>query len=98
VVTSDDYVAVDVGLGQNPGTSQWIQGDFDFNGFVTSDDYVAIDVNLGKGTPVAPLALFADDPSAILALEQDDLITPVATDPVVKSKAPKKGSPAIRKS
>jgi hypothetical protein len=47
-VTTDDYVAVDLGLGT--GTT-WPQGDVDYNGQVTTDDYVVIDLNLGKGTP-----------------------------------------------
>jgi hypothetical protein len=62
-VTSDDYVAVDVGLGSG---DSWVQGDFNFSGTVTSDDYVAIDVNLGKGSPT-PLA-FAELKAEMIAL------------------------------
>ena len=53
MVTSDDYVSVDVGIGVG---DSWVEGDFDMSGDVTSDDYVAVDVNLGKGTS-NPLAL-----------------------------------------
>jgi hypothetical protein len=65
-VTSDDYVAVDVGLGMG---DSWVQGDFNFSGTVTSDDYVAIDVNLGKGTPT-PLA-FAELKAEMVALHTE---------------------------
>jgi hypothetical protein len=51
-VTTDDYVAVDLGLGTG---NSWVEGDFDLNGAVTTDDYVVVDLNLGKGT-TSPLA------------------------------------------
>ena len=60
-VTTDDYVAVDLGLGTG---DSWVQGDFDLNAIVTTDDYVVIDLNLGKGTS-DPLA-FADDQQAMI--------------------------------
>jgi hypothetical protein len=47
MVTTDDYVAVDLNLGTGDA---WVEGDFDLNGSVTTDDYVVIDLNLGKGT------------------------------------------------
>jgi hypothetical protein len=65
-VTSDDYVAVDVGIGSG---DSWVQGDFNFSGSVTSDDYVAIDVNLGKGSP-NPLA-FAELKAEMIALHTE---------------------------
>jgi hypothetical protein len=65
-VTSDDYVAVDVGIGSG---DSWVQGDFNFSGSVTSDDYVAIDVNLGKGSPT-PLA-FAELKAEMIALHTE---------------------------
>src|SRR5688572_23073550 len=61
-VSSDGYVAVDVGVGTG---DSWVQGDFNFSGTVTSDDYVAIDANLGKGTG-SPLLLFADEQDAMI--------------------------------
>ena len=63
MVTSDDYVSVDVGIGVG---DSWIEGDFDMDGLVTSDDYVAIDVNLGSGTG-DPLA-FAELKAEMVAL------------------------------
>jgi hypothetical protein len=65
-VTSDDYVAVDVGIGSG---DSWVQGDFNFSESVTSDDYVAIDVNLGKGTP-NPLA-WAELKAEMIALHTE---------------------------
>jgi hypothetical protein len=62
-VTTDDYVAVDLGLGTG---NSWVQGDFDLNGFVSTDDYVVVDLNLGKGTG-DPLA-YADEQAAMIAL------------------------------
>jgi len=58
-VTTDDYVAVDLGLGTG---DSWVQGDFDLNGLVTTDDYVVVDLNLGKGatSPPAGDEAFAD--------------------------------------
>jgi hypothetical protein len=65
-VTTDDYVAVDLGLGTG---DSWVQGDFDLNGVVTTDDYVVVDLNLGKGSG-DPLA-FADEQAAMIALHTE---------------------------
>jgi autotransporter-associated beta strand protein len=65
-VTTDDYVAVDLGLGTG---DSWVQGDFDLNGVVTTDDYVVVDLNLGKGTD-DPLA-YADERAAMIALHTE---------------------------
>src|SRR5687768_9290659 len=65
-VTTDDYVAVDLGLGTG---DSWVQGDFDLNGLVTTDDYVVVDLNLGKGSG-DPLA-FAGEQAAMIALHTE---------------------------
>jgi hypothetical protein len=65
-VTTDDYVAVDLGLGTG---DSWVQGDFDLNGVVTTDDYVVVDLNLGKGSG-DPLA-FAEEQAAMIALHTE---------------------------
>jgi hypothetical protein len=65
-VTTDDYVAVDLGLGTG---DSWVQGDFDLNGVVTTDDYVVVDLNLGKGTD-NPLA-YAEEQAAMIALHTE---------------------------
>jgi hypothetical protein len=65
-VTTDDYVAVDLGLGTG---DSWVQGDFDLNGQVTTDDYVVVDLNLGKGTD-NPLA-YAEEQAAMIALHTE---------------------------
>jgi hypothetical protein len=65
-VTTDDYVAVDLGLGTG---DSWVQGDFDLNGVVTTDDYVVVDLNLGKGSD-NPLA-YADEQAAMIALHTE---------------------------
>jgi hypothetical protein len=66
MVTTDDYVAVDLGLGTG---NSWVQGDFDLNGIVTTDDYVVVDLNLGKGT-TNPLA-YAGEQIAMIALHTE---------------------------
>jgi hypothetical protein len=65
-VTTDDYVAVDLGLGTG---DSWVEGDFDLNGIVTTDDYVVVDLNLGKGTD-NPLA-YAEEQAAMIALHTE---------------------------
>jgi autotransporter-associated beta strand protein len=65
-VTTDDYVAVDLGLGTG---DSWVQGDFDLNGVVTTDDYVVVDLNLGKGSG-DPLA-YAEEQAAMIALHTE---------------------------
>src|SRR5688500_13939513 len=65
-VTTDDYVAVDLGLGTG---DSWVQGDFDLNGQVTTDDYVVVDLNLGKGSG-DPLA-YAEEQAAMIALHTE---------------------------
>ena len=65
-VTTDDYVAVDLGLGTG---DSWVQGDFDLNGSVTTDDYVVVDLNLGKGTD-NPL-VYAEEQAAMIALHTE---------------------------
>jgi hypothetical protein len=65
-VTTDDYVAVDLGLGTG---DSWVQGDFDLNGVVTTDDYVVVDLNLGKGSG-DPLA-YSDEQAAMIALHTE---------------------------
>jgi hypothetical protein len=65
-VTTDDYVAVDLGLGTG---DSWVQGDFDLNGVVTTDDYVVVDLNLGKGTD-NPLA-YAEERAEMIALHTE---------------------------
>jgi autotransporter-associated beta strand protein len=65
-VTTDDYVAVDLGLGTG---DSWVQGDFDLNGIVTTDDYVVVDLNLGKGSG-DPLA-YAEEQAAMIALHTE---------------------------
>ena len=52
MVTSDDYLAVDLNLGIG---DDWIDGDFNMDGAVTGDNYLAVDANLGKGS-ANPLA------------------------------------------
>jgi len=65
MVTGDDYLAVDAGLGT--GTS-WLDGDFNLDNVVTGDDYLAVDANLGKGT-ATPLtwAALKDEMAALHA-------------------------------
>ena len=65
-VTTDDYVAIDLGLGTG---DSWVQGDVDVNGFVSTDDYVVVDLNLGKGTST-PLA-WAETQAAMIALHTE---------------------------
>jgi hypothetical protein len=65
-VTTDDYVAVDLGLGEG---DSWVEGDLDISGVVTTDDYVVIDLNLGSGTD-DPLA-FAEEQAAMIALHAE---------------------------
>jgi autotransporter-associated beta strand protein len=65
-VTTDDYVAIDLGLGTG---DTWAEGDVDLSGSVTTDDYVAVDLNLGKGT-ADPSAL-ADERAERIALHAE---------------------------
>jgi hypothetical protein len=81
-VTTDDYVAVDLGLGT--GTS-WVEGDVDYSGQVTTDDYVVIDLNLGKGMDAPAMASF-DEPVVFSdsPLAQDTSLVDVVEQPPVQ--------------